>query len=94
MVAKANTYDISFKFGIPASASIKEFESINNNSSGYQQLQYVEAAINAINIYAKSQENFLGTDLWAFSSMRLHKDVEFNPTTPPQGVLNYLGSNL
>jgi len=95
MVRNANQFGVKFQFGIPASSTIEEFEFINDQASGYQQLDYVKEAIASINLYARNEPNFLGIDLWAFSARRIKSTgVEFKPSSPPQNVLNYLANYL
>lgn len=94
MVSRAKTYNIKYQFGIPAAATIQEFESINNIPSGYKQLDYVKAAINSINTYARTDINFIGINLFAWNSRRIRNGNEFKPAMPPTEVLEYLKENL
>jgi hypothetical protein len=92
MLRNANTYHVKFQFGIPASSSIEEFESMNDIPSGYQQLEYVRESIESITHYTKDQSNFIGIDFWGWSERRIKQklNAEFKPSRPPETVLNYL----
>jgi hypothetical protein len=95
MVANCKTYGVKYQFGIPAAASVHEFESVKGKSTGYSQLQYVQAAINAINNSGARQDaNFLGIDLWGWNQQMWWDGMQFTPPIPQSNVQSYLYTNL
>ncbi|WP_419420521.1 hypothetical protein ACNVED_04260 [Legionella sp. D16C41] len=95
MITNAKTYKVKYQFGIPAAASVHEFETVNGVSSGVKQLAYVQAAINAINNNNARQDSlFLGVDIWGWNQIMIWNGKLFTPSTPNTAVLNYLASSL
>lgn len=94
MVKLGNTYGVNYQFGIPASATIEEFEAINGIPSGYSQLDYVTIAINTIDQYARNDPHFLGSSLWVWAGERSRRQSVYLPILPPVTVLKYLGQKL
>ena len=102
-IAKARTNSsasagVPFQLAIPAAASTKEFESYNGALSGYAQVEYVEAALDAIDASGvREDERFLGIALWGFSRFMAyppHTDNTFEPSSPPLAVQGVLAGRL
>lgn len=94
-MTNAKTYNVKYQFGIPAAASVHEFESIDGSSTGYKQIDYVTAAINAINSKNVRQDPlFMGINLWGWNQRMFWNGHEFTPAIPNATVLNYLGTAL
>lgn len=95
MMANAKAYNVPYQLSIPAAASVHEFESVNGQSTGYQQISYVQAAISAINASgARSDPLFRGIDLWAWDQQMWWSGKQFTPASPSSAVLQYLGTTL
>lgn len=95
MMAVTKKFNVKYQFGIPASASVHEFESVNGNSTGFKQLDYVKAAIDAINAQnARQDKNFLGVNIWGWNQRMFWSGKEFKPSTPDSATRTYLGSQL
>lgn len=93
MVSRGSTYGVKYQFGIPASASIQEFEKYGT-TSGYSQIEYVKKALEVINANARSQPEFLGISLWAFRSNAFRNNIPLRPAKPSSSVKTYLASRL
>lgn len=94
MKNNAKTYQVKYQFGIPASASVHEFETVNGQSSGVSQIDYLQAAIKAINDNARNDPYYLGADIWAWHQMMIWSSKIFTPALPSSEILNYLASSL
>ncbi|KTD19090.1 hypothetical protein [Legionella jordanis] len=95
MMKNAQTYNVKYQFAVPASASVHEFETVNGQSSGVKQIDYLQAAMNAINDKnARQDPLFLGIDIWAWNQMMIWSGKTFTPALPSSAVLNYLASSL
>lgn len=107
MVKVAKTYGVHYQFAIPAGASVHEFEQKGQVSTGFCQLDYVQAAIEEIKKAPNNPKLFLGTDVWAWHQRMIWAGVEFLPTVPTSqnadagvycingdDVLGYLRNNL
>lgn len=94
MIKIAGQYQIKYQFAIPVSATLEEFETNGGVASGYRQVNYVKIAIDAIDLYARTDVNFRGIDLWAWSVRRFLRDKEYTPSIPPSGVMQYLATRL
>ncbi len=97
-LSKAIASGAYFQVGIPAAASVHEYEAFNGQSTGFTQLDYVKSAIKAINDSGvRSNPKFLGIDLWGWStymSYPPHSNNVYTPNSPPTNVLQYLQQNL
>ncbi len=89
---------VYFQVAIPAAASVHEFESVNGDSTGYTQLDYIKSAMRAINDSGVRQNPyFLGIAIWGWSVYMTyppHSANVFQPSWPQQDVLQYLQQNL
>lgn len=90
--------DVPFQLAIPGAASTKEFESYDGNVSGHAQVEYVEAALAAIDASAvPSDPRFLGVAVWGWSRYMAyppHSAHVFEPAHPPADVLEILRHRL
>ncbi len=90
--------DVPFQVAIPAAASTKEFESYDGVSSGRSQLDYIRAALGAIDDSgARALPTFKGIAIWGWSNYMAwppHTEHVFMPGQPPADVLEYLGEHL
>ncbi|MDG2306814.1 MAG: hypothetical protein P8R42_19645 [Candidatus Binatia bacterium] len=90
--------NVPFQLAIPAAASTKEFESYNGRFSGFSQVEYVEAALDAIDASGvREDEHFLGMALWGFSRFMAyppHTANTFEPSSPPSAVQAVLAGRL
>lgn len=97
-VNKAINSGAYFQLGIPAAASVHEYESFNGKATGYKQLDYVKAAIKAINDSGvRANPRFLGIAVWGWSkymSYPPHSTNVYSPSHPPSDVLQYLQQNM
>lgn len=95
MMSRAASYNVKYQFGIPAAASVHEFESVNGKSTGYKQIDYVKAAINAINSHnSRKDPLFTGINLWGWNQKMFWNGKEFKPSIPSATVLAYLATAL
>ncbi len=104
MMSICDRYKIPYQFGIPASASAHEFEKMGTTSTGYNQLDYVQAAINVINASGARQDPlFKGIDLWGWNTHLVVDNpaggvAPVYPSNPAEdqnkAVLKYLQTNL
>lgn len=96
MKALANRYGLAYQFAIPAAASAHEFESKSGVSTGYKQIDYVKAAIGAIqpDQLKQSDPNFKGVDVWSWNKAMWWGGNQFTPAKPSDDVLNYLKDTL
>lgn len=85
----ANANNGSFIVGIPGAASTHEFANYTTAdgavTQGYPQIQYVEAAVGALQATVGSSPLYLGAALWGFSSEMAyppHSKNLFTPGTP------------
>jgi hypothetical protein len=90
---------VPYQFAIPAAASAHEFEMKNGKPTGYQQLQYVSTALNAIKAAGVIEDpNFKGIDVWAWNQQMWWNGTQFSPATPPAAegddVFHYLQQHL
>lgn len=89
---------VYFQVAIPAAASVHEFESVNGDSTGYTQLDYIKSAMRAINDSGvRKDPYFLGIAIWGWSVYMTyppHSANVFQPSWPQQDVLQYLQQNL
>ena len=92
----AATYGLSYKFAIPAAASAHEFESKNGIPTGQKQLDYVKAAILAIQpeTLKATDPNFKGVDIWSWNQSMWWHGMQFTPAQPDNATLSYLATNL
>jgi len=109
--------NIAFQVAIPAAASVHEYEGVGTydplskkvvgiKMTGYTQLGYVKAAIDAINASGiRNLPNFLGVDVWGWSkfmSYPSHTNTVYLPSFPGDSsdginqspVIMYLQGNL
>ena len=97
-MAKSDAHDVYYQLAIPGAASVHEYESYNGASTGYSQLEYVQAAMDAINNSGvRDDPFFMGVAVWGWStymSYPPHSNNTFSPAQPPQDVLDYLKNNL
>jgi len=102
--ANAEKYNGSFVIGIPAAASTHEFEKYQPQGgatvNGYPQVQYVQAAFQAIDAKGLIKNpRYLGTALWGFSSEMAYPPHSKNLFTPSNPFVDpdeeaYLQRNL
>lgn len=90
--------NVPFQLAIPGAASTKEFESYNGVDSGYSQVDYVRAALDAVEASgARDDSRFKGMAVWGWSRFMAwppHTNNVFSPGQPPADVLQYLGEHL
>lgn len=87
--------DVPYQFAIPAAASAHEFESINGKATGQLQLDYVKAAIGAINQAGiRNDPNFKGIDLWSWNQQMEWNGLKLTPEAPNTATIEYLQNNL
>ncbi len=90
--------DVPFQFGIPAAASTKEFEAYRGVASGFRQVDYVAAALDALDASGvRENPAFFGTALWGWSRFMAwppHSDGVFLPAQPSAEVLALLAERL
>jgi hypothetical protein len=97
-VNKAINSGAYFQLGIPAAASVHEYESLNGKATGYKQLDYIKSALKAINDSGvRNNPRFMGIAIWGWSkymSYPPHSTNVYSPSHPPTEVLQYLQQNL
>ena len=101
MAQWAKALGVKYQFGIPASASYHEFQDCSGSACGGAaapangQVDYATAALQAIDASgARSDDNFLGTVLWAWSPRTGFGDTQFGPTDITDAVAQYLSGML
>jgi hypothetical protein len=95
MVQKANDYHVAFQFAIPVAATHHEFESRDGSASGYQQIDYVRAAIVAMDaVNARSSRNYKGIALWTFIERLDLRNPGYTPTKPSATMKSYLATAI
>lgn len=100
MMEKARTYNIKYQFGIPASASTREYESVNGVSTGNNQIDYVKIALDAIDRNGvRNDPNFMGVNVWGFCHSIHFKPSPgkinfYQPNIPQEETLHYLSKRL
>jgi hypothetical protein len=95
LMLAAKTYGVKYQIGIPAAASVHEFETKNGVKSGYKQADYVAQAMNAINTNGvRNDARFMGIDLWSWKDKFFWNGMQFTPQVPSATVLNYLSTRL
>lgn len=93
---------VPYRFGIPAAATVHEHEicrgarcQAGGRTKARSQEGYVEASLEAIeDSGARSSSYFLGVAVWAWTRGIRYQDIEFEPRTPPSGVLKRLQNSL
>lgn len=95
MMQKANQYQVAFQFAIPVAATHHEFESRDGIASGYQQIEYVRAAIEAMDtVNVRLSSFYKGIALWTFiERLDLH-NPGYTPTKPSALMKTYLATAL
>ncbi len=97
----AKALGVKYQFGIPSAASFHEYATCTGSACAGAaapvngQLDYVTAAQEAITAsYAREDDLFLGTALWAWSPRVGFGDTSFGPTEPDGSVSLYLGGTM
>lgn len=96
MQAISQQYNLAYQFAIPVSASAHEFETKAGVSTGQKQMDYVTAAIEAIqpDQLKQSDPNFKGVDVWAWNQAMWWGGNQYTPSKPSNAVLDYLKNTL
>ena len=101
MAQWAKALGVKYQFGIPAAASYHEFQDCSGSACAGAaaptngQVDYATAALQAIEASgARSDDNYLGTVLWAWSPRTGFGDTEFGPTDITNAVAQYLSGML
>lgn len=102
MKAWADAAGIPYSFGIPAAASVHEYETCTgtcvagaNGTTGNPMTSYDQEAVAAIKASgAPSDSLFRGTDLWDFGTKTTSGGATVTPYTAQPDVLSYLATTL
>ena len=103
VAASANAHNGSYFVGIPGAASAHEFETYTFANGtvvrGTLQLEFVQAALEALDAHAATSPGFLGPALWGFAPVMAfppHSGNVFAPDTPfvSAGEEAFLEANL
>lgn len=102
MKAWADAAGIPYAFGIPAAASVHEYETCTgtcvagaDGTPGNPMVDYDHEAVAAINaVGSPSDSLFLGTDVWDFGTATTSGGATVTPYTAQPDVLGYLATNL
>ncbi|QDQ25767.1 hypothetical protein FNU76_05050 [Chitinimonas arctica] len=105
MLAKSRQYHLPFQFGVPAAASVHEFERSKSTATNgevvttFRQIDYLTHAMRAVNTALNAPENkslpFLGVSLWSFEKGGSPWGNEFYyPPTPGDDALAHLKQTL
>ena len=93
---------ISYGFGIPASASLHEYTTCRNGctpgadgSTGHPMLAYTRRAVEAIKaVGAPKDPRFLGTSIWDLGGSVTYQGITVTPAPAPADTLHYLATHL
>lgn len=103
VAASANAHNGSYYVGVPGAASAHEFETFTFANGtvvrGAPQLEFVQAALEALGAHAVTSPGFLGPALWGFAPVMdfpPHSRNLFAPNTPfvSAGEEAFLEANL
>lgn len=95
MLEKADQYKVRFQFAIPVAATVHEFESRAGKMTGFKQIDYVKAAISAINDkHARDNKNYLGMATWTWIGRMTARGEEYTPSMPTDDIRAYLTKSL
>jgi hypothetical protein len=95
LMAAAKLYKVNYQIGVPAAASVHEFETKAGVSTGYKQVDYVTQAFNAITANkVRADRYFKGINLWSWNDKFFWNGDQYTPQTPSTIVQTFLMDNL
>jgi hypothetical protein len=93
MQAASSANNVVYQFAVPGSATAHEFESVEGISTGFKQIDYLNASLSAIEkLNVASDSNYKGTALWAWNSQFYWHNKTFTPAQPSSEVLDFLAN--